>query len=397
MAGSASLAPMMQVLISMMLLACTPSGVDETTVSSTPVVREAPAIRGDWNAELQRLDSTIAATAERAGDQWMVLAELAGHHQMRARLTGDLDDYARAEDALAKGFSHAPEGAGPHLGRASLHFSLHRLDAVEPDLVMAERRVNPDKSLLARIRLMRARLDVERGNYADAAAGYQEALSLDDTLQVHVAIAHHAWHTADWATAEAELDVAEGMYHGTWGEPRAWFHLLRGLMDLDRERYDEALAHYRDADFALADYWLVQEHIAEVLSLQGKYDKALALYTPAVERTGSPELMGAMAGTLAEMGRVQEAEDLIARATAGFEANLARFPEAAYGHALEHFLEHGTPEQALSLAEKNAALRPNGPALELLSEAYARAGRPEDAAAAAARARATGWVPPAGT
>src|SRR5690606_4698872 len=54
-------------------------------------------------------------------------------------------------------------------------------------------------------------------------------------------------------------------------------------------------------------------------------------------------------------------------------------PEASYGHALAHFLEHGTAERALELARANHALRPGGEATVLLAQALYRSGRIEEA------------------
>jgi len=101
--------------------------------------------------------------------------------------------------------------------------------------------------------------------------------------------------------------------------------------------------------------------------------------------------MGAMAGVLADLGETSEASDWVRRADLAFAERLEDYPEAATGHALEHALEYGDPEEALALAEANAALRPNGPALDLLAQAYLKADRPEEARATARRAAALGW------
>jgi tetratricopeptide (TPR) repeat protein len=341
------------------------------------------------------IDAEIEATRARLkknANQWLVESQLAGLYSNRARLSGDYDDYASAERALDRAFDIAPAGSGPFLARASLNFTLHRLNAVETDLLAAEAQINIRKTRAASIALMRARVDMERGNYDDAAAGYAEVQAMGDTLQIHTALSHHAGQTGDMERSETELAIAESMYHGRSAEPRAWFHLQRAIADLDADRYDDALAHLSDADAALPGYWLVQEHIAEILALQGDYEGALAIYEVVVPRTGSPELMGAMAGVLSELGRDAEAKHWVKLADRLFATRLQAYPEASYGHALEHFLEYGEPEDALELAQANAALRPNGPALELLAKAYLKADRVDDARATELRAADIGWV-----
>jgi len=278
--------------------------------------------------------------------------------------------------------------------RASLNLTLHRINDVEADLEAAGRRILLDDGRKSEIALMRARLALARGDYDGARRHLDASAAQRDSIDLHAVRAQIASQTGEPDLAHQEIATAESMYHGKATEPRAWFHLLRGLVDLDHRDYDEALRHYRDADAAMPDYWLVQEHIAEIHALRGEHAQALAIYRPVVNQTGSPELMGALAGVLLEVGEHEEAAQLIKRAQAIFDARLEEFPEAAGGHALEFAIEFGDPARAVELAEANARLRPNGPALGLLAEAYLAADRRDDAAAAVARAGATGWVSP---
>ena len=62
---------------------------------------------------------------------------------------------------------------------------------------------------------------------------------------------------------------------------------------------------------------------------------------------------------LAEAGDADGSAALIEQAAAIYETELARFPEATYGHALDHYLDFGPPARALELAEANHTLRPN--------------------------------------
>jgi len=379
-------------LVTFLVLGCsTPEMAAPPTLADIQVQTPPTA----WETELAQIDLQIDAVRGRLKtnpNQWMVEAQLAGLYGSRARLTGNYDDYAMAELAIGRAFEIAPEGSGPFMGRASLNFTLHRLNVVEADLSRAEKQINLSTDKRASIALLRARVQMERGNYDAAATGYAEALSLRETLQGHSAVAHHAWQTGDVALAETELTKAESMYHGRANEPRAWFHLQRAITDLEAERLDEALAHLADADKAMSGYWLIREHIAEIKALQGDLEGSLAIYRVVVPQTNSPELMGAMAGVLSELGRDDEAAKWIAHADRLFAERIERYPEAASGHALEHALEYGDPADALVLAEANAALRPNGNALNLLAEAYLKVDRVDDARATARRATDLGWA-----
>ena len=74
----------------------------------------------------------------------------------------------------------------------------------------------------------------------------------------------------------------------------AWVELQRGLLDFDRRRDHEALAHYRVAERAYSGYWLIEEHIAEALDRLGRTAQAVEMYQRVIERTRNPEFVSAL-------------------------------------------------------------------------------------------------------
>jgi len=83
---------------------------------------------------------------------------------------------------------------------------------------------------------------------------------------------------------------------------------------------------------------------------------------------------------------------LRAKAAGLFEERLARWPEAAAGHALGHFLKSGSdPRRAVALAEANARSRPYGDAQVQLAQAYLLAGRRREARAVVDAALQSPW------
>jgi len=222
--------------------------------------------------------------------------------------------------------------------------------------------------------------------------GFEAALAADRSLTNLARLAQYRWKTGDFEAAEALYRDALALLRGQPGEEAAWLNLMLGLMDLDRGRHDDALAHYHDAAAALRGYWLVDEHIAEILTLQGKTDEALTLYSDIIARTNNPEFMDAAAAIHQQAGRAAEAQALVARARAIYEAQLARYPEAAYGHALGHFLDFGDdPVRTVALAEANHRTRPNAEAKISLARAYLATSRIEPARTIIEEALATPW------
>jgi tetratricopeptide (TPR) repeat protein len=353
--------------------------------------RDARAFE-DALADIDTEATAVRARAQAQPKSWMVLEKLANLHLRRARLSGSYDDYAAAQDALKQAFERAHEGTGPVLTRASLDFTLHRLDPIEADLATYEKLPVIDLATRAHIAGIRGDVAFQRGQYERARELFDAALALDRKPPLLSKLAQWHWRVGEFDEAEQLYLEAYGLMLEKALESRAWVHLQLGLMDLERGRYDDAFAHYRDGTQILGGWWLLDEHIAEIAALKGMDAFALELYDDIIERTGKGEFLDAKAGLLARAGDQAGAQAAIEQATKVFEAELLRFPEASYGHALDHYLEFGPPERALELATANYQLRPGVPAMISLAEA--RLGV-EDVAGAREiidQALATSWV-----
>jgi tetratricopeptide (TPR) repeat protein len=122
---------------------------------------------------------------------------------------------------------------------------------------------------------------------------------------------------------------------------QAWVSLQRGLLALQANNLERALAHYREASELLPGWWLADEHIAETLALHGHDERALTIYHDVLARTGDPEFMDAIARIHRDRGDETVAQQWIARAKRGHAGRLARFPEAAAEHAAQHIRDFG--------------------------------------------------------
>ena len=318
---------------------------------------------------------------------WPQWANLAEAQRALAQLTGDYRFYREAEQSLAKAFALAGNG-GPYLARARFNVSVHRLDRVQADLDRAAREGDPDVTAIVGLR---ADLAFYRGRYDEALAGYRAALERREDLPGLVRLA--LWHARMGHASEAAalLDRADAIYHGDSQHPRAFLALQRGLIELDRGRWDRALAHYQHALRLLPGWWLAAEHVAEIHALQGDTDAALREYAAVIADTNSPEYMDAMASLLRERGDAAGAQGWITRARKLYDERLATLPEATYGHGLDHFLLFATPAEALALARRNHALRPNGDSQIQLADALLQAGAKDEARRIIRSALISGW------
>jgi tetratricopeptide (TPR) repeat protein len=150
----------------------------------------------------------------------------------------------------------------------------------------------------------------------------------------------------------------------------AWLEFQEGLLwesagNLERAGQSWAAAHAR-----LPAYSAAATHLAEVEAAAGRTEKAIALLRPVLERSDDPEYVAQLAGLLRSSGKEPEAQQLLARAKAGFEHWAARHPLAFADHAARFWLGLGAdPNKALALAEANLSARRTVEALELYSEA----------------------------
>jgi hypothetical protein len=365
----------------------------QTDVDPRPAgAKPRVAVKGasSYGALLIDLDERIAALQKRVDGRprdWLTMMHLGSLLFERAALTNQLDDYDRVQALLDKAFAVAAKGSGPTVLAARFNFSIHRLTVAEEYLDIIDRRAVPrlDDSLIARV--LRAQIAVQRGQYA--AAKDLEAIAAKVPAAAGTELAFYYAKTGKPAEAEALFEAALEETRAKDPQRRAWLKLQIGLVAMNRGELRAAMKHLRDADADLPGWWLVQEHIAEVHQRLDEHAEAIAIYESLIPSADLPQHMDALAGLYRHTGQPDKADELIAKAAARWDKQLARYPEAMAGHALQHYLRFGPPERALELALANHAVRPGGDAEVALARAYLQTGKPAEALAAAERALAT--------
>jgi tetratricopeptide (TPR) repeat protein len=342
---------------------------------------------------LANLESQIAGL-ERAAERHAISpgegASLAGLRLQRAQILGRVSDYEAAlalGDALVRDHPHEPRG---WLVRARAAAALHRFPAALADLGEAARRGAAP-----------AEIDAVRAGVLQATGRLDEALEIRRRLVAARRDVTSLGGEGTVRAARGELREAERLYAAAVASyqdvspfPVAWVELQRGLMwmredDLPRARIWLATAHER-----LPQYAPAAGHLAEVEAALGRVDAAVALLRPLAERAEDPDYAAQLARILGEAGRAEEAARWRDRAVARYETLLAEHPEAFADHAAELWLAAGDdPARALVWAERNLEIRPTVRAWELVLRAAEAAGNEARACAAAAGARAAGYVP----
>ena len=362
------------------------AGCKPPTQAVAPVVAVKPAydrVLADTNAAIASGEATLKGAVQSA----LLPVEMVSLYTERARLTGNYDDYGRAEDLLARVPSQFQTTDGVCMSRAKLHYSLHRL-------TLAKATLDGCPALAGQAEDVGLRADIAfySGRYKDAGIIYRALVNQTGTPQAYIRLALYRAKTGAPGEALALMEAAEKRYYGGSPIMHSWLALQRGLIEMDRGRYDEARALFTLADQRLPGYWLNEEHLAEIATFKGETPAAKRIYESVVLKTGAPEYLDALGSIEAEAGNAQVARQLFARAEAIYAERAKRFSEAIAGHALEHFLSAAPqPIRALALAEANFRNRPHGDAAIALAKAMLLNARPADAVQRLEQQIAQGW------
>lgn len=353
--------------------------------------KTAPVV--DYAALLKLYDAGVAASRrelQRTPDDVASREGVALALLQKAVLTGNFDDYAAADQALAQAFAISDDPHAPLLSRMHFHLLLHRLPQAEADRERLQHRFRIKDT--AGFASDSAELDFQRGRYAEALQGFHRSLQIEEGPRALARLALLRARTGEYFEAAALLDRAEKQDHTDTPYLHAWLELQQGMLLLDRGRWEQADEYFRHAESLLPGWWLPHGQHAAVLALQGQREEAQALYEALAQETGDPEFMDAVARLRREGPDPASAADWIRRAGEAHQHRLELLPEAAYGHALEHELWFGQqPERALELARRNAELRPNGESRILLAQALFKAGHAAEARQEIEGVLATTW------
>jgi len=339
-----------------------------------------------YAAALARADQVVTGSAElqrAAPGEWLVEERLAHALMARARLTGSWSDYAAAQQALDRGFANAPPGAGPHLTQAALAFAMHRLDAAAASLDAIDHyAVPPEREVVIEAKATRGDIAFYRGRYDEARRIYQQVHADPDDPSILLRMANLEARTGQSDAAIALIERCERAARLPNAQYLADLALRRGAIELQRGRWDDASAYFDRAARLFPGWWLAEAHRAQMMALRGREADAIRSFEKIARSGNSPEAMDALASLYRARGDHDRATFWADAARMIWSQRLAMFPEAAYGHAVEHLLAFGDPAQALDLARRDHANRPYGLTATALAWALIATNDPKAALAA---------------
>ena len=299
----------------------------------------------------------------------------------RARASGTLTDLARARAALDAVAADAPnDDAGLPLRRGRIAFALHEF-GVARDAAAAALALDPsDPAALA----LAADAALEMGDIEAADAAYARLADAGRRPPILSRLARRAWLGGDVEGAEALVDeairaasLAEG------GDELAFYHYQLGEMLRARNAFAEAEAEYRAALEAQPDHVPSSGGLALVLAATGGRDEAIRLLGAATARLPAPDLVAALGDLYELAGREGDAADqwaLVERIAEIGQANGGVYDRQLVLFLADHDRE---PSRAVELARGELAIRADVYAYDALAWSLFKAGRLDEADAAA--------------
>ncbi len=231
---------------------------------------------------------------------------------------------------------------------------------------------------------------LEMGDYDRAFEAFDTMARLrpDAAAYARVAYAHELQGRLEEALAMMRMAAGATSAHDV--ESQAWHAAQLGHLSLELGDLDGAQREYTRAAFIFPGHPYARIGLARVASARGEYGRALEMYRDLLRQAPTPELAAAVGDLLSITGDGDAARTMYVRAeTLEREGWKREEPQPA---ALARLLaERGlATAEAVSLAERAAARRSDIFTSDALAIAYFRAGRLDDAAAAAKRALRTG-------
>ena len=318
----------------------------------------------------------IRAEADRL--DFLSLNVLAGQYLQRARETGDVADYARAEAAATRSLEIVPTDnyAGLIL-LGAVRLVQHDYDSAAELALQARplKPAGPDAFGLL------ADAQVGRGDYVGAAETIAKMQALQgSSLQVLSRQANLAFLMGDRINTlvywQQTVEASEGLPL----ENQAWAHVQIGVTYFAFGDYEAAVDEHEAALKHFPDYVHALAGLGQARAAQERWDDAIAAYERAVAVQPQPQYVAALGGVYEAAGRMAEAQEQYALV----EAIAALYRDAGINTDLEiarFYADHdrnlGT---AVEIARASYDEAPNAYAADALAWALYKTGDLEAAA-----------------
>ena len=319
-----------------------PGAPINATQSSTA---DIDAAIGVWTGNLRR-DSADFVSATNLADLYL----------SRARITGNVDDYGRASQAVDMALAAYPANLSARVLRAQVRYATHAFSGALVDA----RALLHDQPGLPQAVATEGDAELETGAYAAAAVAYGQLAALASgppLLARQARLASLTGHLGAARTLAAKAIAAAEADGSLTPTDRSWYQVLAGALAFQagdvpgaRRAYDAAVAEWPGSYLALAG-------LARATAAGGDLRAAIGLYERAVAIAPQPEWVGALGDLYRLTGRSADADT--AYATVGAIQQIASVQRQLFNRQLVMFdANHGVQlAMAVDLAGAELAVR----------------------------------------
>jgi len=306
----------------------------------------------------------------------------------KARETGDLTDFARAETALRKALALAPGNAGALRHLAYVFYSRHEFAEAVAEATKALALDPADADTHGVL----GDAYLELGRYGEAEIAYEKMMAREADLYSYGRRAGLRSVRGDTAGAIADLQraIEIGKAARRPSESVAWAQWQLGVEHFTIGELDLAEARYQDALETQPHYYRALAGLGQVRAARQRYDEAVDLYKKALAVIPMPEYAAALGDVLTKLSRRDEARKYYELVE--YIGRLGAVNRVIYNRELAYFYADHDRElgAALDLARKELAVRKDVYAYDVLAWALLKNGQPAEARAAMAEALRVG-------
>jgi tetratricopeptide (TPR) repeat protein len=330
-----------------------------------------------WTANLARNDKDFLSATY-----------IATLYDARGRLTGDIADYSRAQDAVEQALVFVPDYATAQVLQARLSQTLHDFPGA---LAAAQAILQKDPNVLQALATA-GDAKLELGDVKGAAAAFASLETQAPGAAATARLSRLAFITGDTTSAVSLAQRAwdEARSSGATGASLGWYAYLAGMTAISTGSPDAALRWFQKANGAWPDSYLAIAGEARAQSALGDTDGAIASYEQAIAIAPQPEALAALGDLYALNGDAKLAADQFATVEA--IGHLAAINQQVYNRQLVLFsVNHGRDlADALRLAQQELEIRKDAYGYDAYAWALLANGRAADADAAESKALAFG-------
>jgi tetratricopeptide (TPR) repeat protein len=340
---------------------------------------------------LAQIDHSITAwTANLAANDkdFLSASNLATLYEGRARLSGDITDYGRAEEAANRSLQIEPRQLDVRALHARLALATHDFARALSEAASLDRTAPHQPAILA----IMGDAQLELGDVDGAEARFHEIEQLSPGAAVQARLARVTFLRGDPADAVSQSEAAYGaaQAEGQAGPSLSWYAYLAGFQNLAAGRPDAAATWFDRALAAWPESHLALAGKARADAALGDVDAAMAGYRAAIAISPQPDSLTLLGDLLAQAGDTRGAAEQYA--TVHAIAQLQGSGGLIYNRQLALFeINHGdNVADALALAQRELTDRKDVYGYDTEAWALLANGRASDADAAMTTALALG-------